>query len=106
MVNAKEKKTEKMSFRTTPSGKQTLEQEAQSLNLKMSELIESKVLDNQPLKNAFRKVMCVSLVEVGSHIDEILNLCDSTDSDCIAKADLLPILMEAKKGVEKIYGIK
>lgn len=106
MTQAKEKKTAKMTFRTTPSGKQKLEQEAQMLNVKTSELIESKALDSRPLKNIARRVMCVTLVEIGSHIDEMLNLCDSTNSDYIAKTDLLPILLEARKGVDKIYDIK
>ncbi len=101
--NNNEKKTEKITFLTTPTGRQKIEEAAKKFNMSISSYVESKVLKPQKFNSYLKSNMYVTLVEVSAAIDEAINQCEKGRPSFFTDTEVLSFLEKCKKGVDKLW---
>jgi len=99
----KESKTERITFRCTPSQKKKIEREAEKLNMHYTTYAGDKICNGKMRINYAKRKACTSLVTVGNYLDELSALLDTEQSDHISKKLLLEVLENAKKEVSTIW---
>lgn len=100
---SKERKTEQITFRCTPSERECLEREAMKFNMKLTTYVGDKICNGKTRISYARRKICTSLVTVGNYLDEISSVLDAEQSNYIPKELVLESLEKAKKEIATIW---
>lgn len=103
MGNVREKKTETIVIRTTPSRKRQLKEAAESLDMPYTTLAEDRIFKGKMTDKYAKRIMVRSLVTVSSTYDKIMNEIVSSNSEYIKVDTIMPYLQEAKEVCDKLW---
>ena len=103
MGKVREKKTETIVIRTTPSRKRQLKEAAESLDMPYTTLAEDLIFKGKVTDKYAKRIMVRSLVAVSNTYDKIMNEIASSRSDYIDADSIMPYLQEAKEICDKLW---
>ena len=99
----KEIRSETIYIKSTPTEKRKFEQRADCLGMTTSNYGHDILFNGKERNKYARRKMAIALVNASKDVDCIYDLIERTDSEYIAKSELLPLVDTVKKGLDNIW---